>query len=142
MEYIQLDGVSTASQMRLGEPDSEEGTGASAPFGAEPEPSSAEAVPAPAAPAPQVSRSEARRVYITHGSNTAFVELLKKFLKFGDMEAVVSVEKESVSQPVPEKVIGDMRRCGAAIIHVDAERNSSTRRARSTSSSMRTCSSR
>jgi len=33
----------------------------------------------------------------------------------------VSVDKQSVSQPVPDKVMGDMRSCGAAIIHVDAE---------------------
>tara|TARA_X000000950_G_scaffold233301_1_gene282748 strand:- start:321 stop:671 length:351 start_codon:yes stop_codon:yes gene_type:complete len=37
------------------------------------------------------------------------------------MEAVVSVEKQSVSQPVPEKVMNDMRECGAAIIHVENE---------------------
>jgi predicted nucleotide-binding protein len=37
------------------------------------------------------------------------------------MEAVVSVEKQSVSQPVPDKVMNDMRDCGAAIIHVEGE---------------------
>ncbi len=37
------------------------------------------------------------------------------------MEPVVSVEKQSVSKPVPEKVMDDMRSSGAAIIHVDAE---------------------
>ena len=34
---------------------------------------------------------------------------------------VVSVERQSVSKPVPEKVMVDMRTCGAATIHVDAE---------------------
>ena len=34
---------------------------------------------------------------------------------------VVSVERQSVSKPVPEKVMGDMRVCGAAIIHVDVD---------------------
>lgn len=63
-----------------------------------------------------------RRVFITHGKNTAFVEPVKKLLGFGEMEAVVSTEKQSVSQPVPDKVIKDMRSCGAAIIHVEAER--------------------
>jgi hypothetical protein len=121
-EYVQLDGVSTSSQMRLGD------TAVEATNGHVPEFEDDHLAPtivpggAPIAPAAQTSPSEAKRVYITHGSNTAFVELLKKFLKFGDMEAVVSVEKESVSLPVPEKVIGDMRNCGAAIIHVDAER--------------------
>ncbi len=62
-----------------------------------------------------------RRVYITHGKNKAFIEPIKKLLSFGELEAVVSVERQSVSQPVPDKVMGEMRGCGAAIIHVDAE---------------------
>ena len=37
------------------------------------------------------------------------------------MDAVISVDKQSVSQPVPDKVMNEMRSCGAAIIHVDAE---------------------
>ena len=35
---------------------------------------------------------------------------------------VVSVDRQSVSEPVSEKVMDDMRSCGAAIIHVDADR--------------------
>jgi predicted nucleotide-binding protein len=62
-----------------------------------------------------------RRVFITHGKNVAFVEPIKKLLAFGELEPVVSVERQSVSQPVPDKVMGDMRSCGAAIIHVDEE---------------------
>lgn len=34
---------------------------------------------------------------------------------------MVSVEKQSVSQPVPDKVMNDMRSCSAAIIHVEDE---------------------
>jgi hypothetical protein len=63
----------------------------------------------------------ARRVYITHGKNRAFVDPVKKLLSFGELEPVVSVERPSVSQPVPEKIMSEMRSCGAAIIHVDAE---------------------
>jgi predicted nucleotide-binding protein len=62
-----------------------------------------------------------RRVFITHGKNKEFVEPIRQLLAFGEMEAVVSVEKQSVSQPVPEKVMNDMRACGAAIIHVEDE---------------------
>jgi predicted nucleotide-binding protein len=62
-----------------------------------------------------------KRVFITHGKNMAFVETIKKLLSFGELEAVVSVDKQSVSKPVPDKVMDDMRSCGAAIIHVDAE---------------------
>lgn len=63
----------------------------------------------------------ARRVFVSHGKNRGFLDTIKKLLGFGEMVAVVSVERISVSQPVPDKVMGEMRSCGAAIIHVDAE---------------------
>ncbi len=74
-------------------------------------------------PSPQASPSilNNKKVFITHGRNKTFIEPIKKLLSFGEMEAVVSVEKQSVSQPVPEKVMNDMRECGAAIIHVEDE---------------------
>jgi hypothetical protein len=62
-----------------------------------------------------------RRVFITHGKNRSFIEPIKKILVYGEMEPVVSVEKETVSKSVPAKVMDDMRSCGAAIIHVDEE---------------------
>jgi hypothetical protein len=62
-----------------------------------------------------------RRVFVTHGKSKTFVEPIRKLLSFGEMEAVVSVERQSVSQPVPDKVMNDMRSCGAAIIHVEDE---------------------
>lgn len=64
-----------------------------------------------------------RKVFITHGKNMAFIEPIKKLLGFGEMIPVVSVEKQSVSMPVPDKVMNDMRDCAAAIIHVDGERH-------------------
>jgi hypothetical protein len=63
-----------------------------------------------------------RRVFITHGKSRDLVEPIKKLLEYGELEPVISVERQSVSKPVPEKVMGDMRNSGAAIIHVDAER--------------------
>lgn len=62
-----------------------------------------------------------RRVFITHGKNTAFIDPIKELLGFGELIPVVSIQKESVAQPVPDKVMNDMRGCGAAIIHVDGE---------------------
>ena len=47
-------------------------------------------------------------------SHTGFMELAVRFryfvdgASFGELEAIVSVEKQSVSQPVPEKVMSDM----------------------------------
>ncbi|MCC6677243.1 MAG: nucleotide-binding protein [Phycisphaerales bacterium] len=69
----------------------------------------------------QPSDLRAKRVFVTHGKNRGFIEPIKKLLRFGELEAVVSAERESVSQPVPDKVMGDMRGCGAAIIHIDDE---------------------
>jgi hypothetical protein len=61
------------------------------------------------------------KVFITHGRNTEIVGQLKELLAFGGFEPVVSVEKETVAKPVPDKVMDDMRSCGAAIIHVGTD---------------------
>jgi hypothetical protein len=65
-------------------------------------PSSA-AVPAkhPAAPTPETGR--ARKVFITHGKNRELIEPIKKLLKFGELEAVVSVQTQTVCNPSPAK---------------------------------------
>ncbi len=63
-----------------------------------------------------------RRVFITHGKNRDLVDPIKKLLEYGELEPIVAVERQSVSKPVPEKVMDEMRNCGAAIIHVDADR--------------------
>ena len=62
-----------------------------------------------------------KKVFVTHGHNKGLVDPIKKLLAFGELEAIVSVERQSVSQPVPDKVMNDMRECGAAIIHVEGE---------------------
>jgi hypothetical protein len=48
-----------------------------------------------------------RRVFITHGKNRPLVDPIKKLLEYGELEPVVSVERQSVSKPVPEKVLDD-----------------------------------
>jgi predicted nucleotide-binding protein len=63
-----------------------------------------------------------KRVFVTHGKNREFLPQIKELLEFGQFDPVVSVERESVSKPIPDKVMDDMRSCGAAIIHVDADR--------------------
>jgi predicted nucleotide-binding protein len=78
----------------------------------------------PATPIAIVSQGSpqlSRRVFITHGKDKSFLDPIKKLLGFGEMIPVTSVEKQSVSKPVPDKVMDDMRSCSAAIIHVDAE---------------------
>jgi len=80
--------------------------------------------PEMAATTPAVKTSDSRltKVFISHGKNRAFIGPIKELLKFGNLEAVVSVEKSTVSQPVTQKVMSDMRSAGAAIIHIDSER--------------------
>jgi predicted nucleotide-binding protein len=75
------------------------------------------------APAPAVSNSIAtnKRVFVSHGKNSDIVNQIKELLTFGGFEPIVSVEKESVSKPVPDKVMDDMRSCGAGIVHVGSE---------------------
>jgi predicted nucleotide-binding protein len=65
---------------------------------------------------------ENRRVFISHGRNRAIVDQLKEVLSFGGFEPVVSVETETVSKPIPDKVMDDMRSCGAGIVHVGGEK--------------------
>jgi predicted nucleotide-binding protein len=70
---------------------------------------------------PNLEPSANHRVFVTHGKNQEFLEPIKKLISFGKFEPVVAVERQSVSKPVPDKVMSDMRSCGAAIIHVDAD---------------------
>lgn len=63
-----------------------------------------------------------RRVFVSHGSNRQIVEHVKELLEYGEYEPVVSVERETTSKPVPEKVLDDMRTCAAGIIHVGVEK--------------------
>jgi Predicted nucleotide-binding protein containing TIR-like domain len=78
--------------------------------------------PSASRPSPAVGDPRAKRVFITHGKNRGFIDPARKLLSFGELEAVIASEKQTVAQPVPEKVMEDMRSCGAALIHVDDER--------------------
>ncbi len=65
---------------------------------------------------------EKPRVFISHGKNNAtIVGQLKELLSYGQMEPIVSIEREATAIPVPDKVFDDMRNCDAGIIHVDVE---------------------
>ena len=61
-------------------------------------------------------------VFISHGkNNTVIVGQLKELLTYGQMEPVISIERETTAIPVPDKVFDDMRSCDAGIIHIDFE---------------------
>jgi len=76
--------------------------------------------PAPLA-APTNSIATNKRVFVSHGKNSQIVNQIKELLNFGEFEPIVSVENETVSKPVPDKVMDDMRSCGAGIVHVGSE---------------------
>lgn len=63
------------------------------------------------------------RVFITHGRNKEIVRQLKDLLIYGKYTPIVAVEQETISKAVSDKVMGDMRSCFAAIIHVGAEQD-------------------
>lgn len=61
-------------------------------------------------------------VFISHGKNSKIiVGQLKELLSYGQMEPIVSVDRETTAVSVPDKVFDDMRNCDAGIIHVDIE---------------------
>jgi predicted nucleotide-binding protein len=86
------------------------------------EQSKAQASGATTAASATMLEKASKRVFITHGKNQEFLESIKKVISFSKYEPVVAQEKQSVSKPVPDKVMGLMRSCGAAIIHVDVEK--------------------
>lgn len=114
-QYLDLTGVPVAETEKEAEdeePDIDEAEKGEPRSDVQPKPS----------PQPEsTSRKSDRRVFVTHGKNKTLIEPIKKLLVFGELIPIVSVEKQSVSKPVPEKVMDEMRSCGAAIIHVDAE---------------------
>jgi Predicted nucleotide-binding protein containing TIR-like domain len=61
------------------------------------------------------------RVFITHGKNQEIVAQLKELLTFGGFTPVVALDNETVSKPVPDKVLDEMRTCQAGVIHVGSE---------------------
>lgn len=124
--YITLQGAAAATEENNGEesPHPDEGNIDQTP------PANRVPVPPPTVQprGPEFSEAIAdderrKRVFITHGKNRDLVGPIKKLLEYGELEAVISVDRTSVSKPVPEKVLDDMRSSGAAIIHVDAERS-------------------
>jgi Predicted nucleotide-binding protein containing TIR-like domain len=80
----------------------------------------------PAADSPEPTRPEparpiVNRVFITHGKNKEILGQIKELLTFGGFTPIIAIDQETVSKPVPDKVMDDMRTCSAAIIHVGTE---------------------
>src|SRR5215217_8017167 len=61
---------------------------------------------------PEVGAQVNNRVFISHGKNRAIVDQLKQILSYGGFEP----------EPIPEKVMADMRACSFAVIPVSPEK--------------------
>lgn len=71
--------------------------------------------------APESRPPGVNRVFITHGRNKKILDQVKELVAFGNFEAVVAQELETAAKPVPDKVMDEMRKCDAAVIHVGAD---------------------
>ena len=68
-----------------------------------------------------VAAPKNNRVFITHGKNHDILAQIKDLLAFGKFAPVVAIEHETLSKPVPDKVMEEMRSCFAGVIHVESE---------------------
>lgn len=66
------------------------------------------------------------KVFISHGKNMAIVEQVKDILSLYDIDYEVAIEEETTAIPVPQKVLGAMRRCVAGVIVVTADEQNRT----------------
>lgn len=63
-------------------------------------------------------------VFVSHGKgDSVIIKQLKELLTYGQLNPVVSVERETTAISVPEKVFTDMKSCEAGIIHINLEQN-------------------
>jgi len=121
-KYVELTGVSPVAasvQTDPGVPKEDDNSGTNEPAQTLP----AHSTQLPPRIAAAGADERLKKVFITHGKNQKLIEPIKKLLVFGELSPVVSVQSQTVSQPVPTKVLAEMRACGAAIIHVEEERS-------------------
>ncbi len=114
-------GLFVALDLPAGGPPSAEREAAGTPIELSAEEIAAKVSGGPRAPSSSAAAESSNRVFISHGKNKKIVDQLKELLTFGKLVPVVSVEKETTSIPVPDKVLQDMRSCYAAVIHVSQE---------------------
>jgi predicted nucleotide-binding protein len=119
-KYVNLKGVTPTEQRGDEEQQDEEIVMANG-AAAKQAPDKSQPQPSPAIITKPGTEARLARVFISHGKNRVFVDPIKQLLEMVQLQAVVSVESSTVSQPVTQKVMNDMRSSGAAIIHVDSE---------------------
>ncbi|MEW9623579.1 TIR domain-containing protein [Rhodanobacter geophilus] len=114
--YVDLDGAAVLSEIASSTGDSE----ARDDRNDQENPAHDESSEMPAQSA-QTQKRETGRVFITHGKNKEIAGQIRELLTFGGFTPIISIENETISKPVPDKVMDDMRSCSAAIIHVGTD---------------------
>ena len=76
---------------------------------------------APALETPIAATAPNNRIFVTHGKNTKILEQIKRTITSVGLEPVVSVQTETAAKPIPKKVMDDMGKCSAVVIHVGSE---------------------
>jgi predicted nucleotide-binding protein len=84
-------------------------------------PTNANVLPLPVNPASVTAAVMNNRVFISHGKNRKIVDQLKTVIGYGNFEPVISIDNETVSKALSDKVLDDMRSCSFAVIHVEDE---------------------
>jgi len=130
-QYVNLAGIASGNSIAAGSGEShsapagdESALGSKQPLAVDAAPPESEGQDASSVQPPVVagnSIANNKRVFVSHGKNSDIVAQIKELLSFGGFDPIVSIEKESVSKPVPDKVMDDMRSCGAGIVHVGSE---------------------
>ena len=73
---------------------------------------------------PRLSRpTQNVAVFISHGKNREVVNQIKEVVTYGKFIPIVAEETNTTSIPVPEKVMSDMKKCFAGVIHVEGEKS-------------------
>ena len=73
-------------------------------------------LPLPVDPTTTSAAALNNRVFISHGKNRKVVDQLKTVIGYGNFEPVVSIDNETVSKPLSDKVLDDMRSCSFALL--------------------------
>lgn len=65
--------------------------------------------------------NDSNKVFISHGKNKNILEQLKELVAYGKFEPIVTTERETAAKSISKKVMDDMRKCKAAVIHVSSD---------------------
>lgn len=66
-------------------------------------------------------KTQNNRIFMAHGKDTEILEFVKELLTNLGFEPVVSEEHETTAEPVPKKIMDEMRKCRGAVIHISPE---------------------